>query len=484
MTFNNKHIQNINKLVASNKINRALREIQWLVLKTISDDRFTAVIFDSPQLDELCEEIGIRVADKVLNSNDVSTDKLSAHSSVIVCSRLQASGGHTRVIEDFIRYTPKRNVLVLVTEVPGRSDRIYAETSVAEFGATIEWAKRGNLEKRLYWLGKRLLSAKPDNIFLFNHHEDSVAVAAMQIAKDSNIYFYHHGDHHLSLGVHLSGANHIDIHAFGYDNCKNNLGVSHNTYYPLVTKDMGARPDTLEFMTSGQLVTCTAAGKNKVEIKHDGVCYIDFVPRLLSFTKGRHFHIGKLSWFARYRIRQALKHAGVEQNAFIYIPWVKSVWTALHEYKIDVYISSFPITGGRTLIEAMGSCTPVILFNNPKSRVLSGIDLAYPSAFIWDEESNLFTYLQCLTAEKLATESMLARNYFLKHYRVELLKESLTNNSHHAPPPLNPLMINKPDLPGDSKTSIYSNSTRMNFKNGLYFRLKYFRSLIMNWIVG
>lgn len=484
MSIDNKYIQNIKILIASNKINRALREIQWLVLKVISDSRYTAAIYDSPELDQLCEKIGIRVADEIQNKKDLATDNISKHSLVIVCSRLQASGGHTRVIEDFIRYTPKNDVLVLVTEVPAISDRIYAEKSLTELGATVECCGRGNLEHRLYWLNTRLLSAEPDEIFLFNHHEDSVAVAAMQIVKKAKVYFYHHGDHHLSLGVHLSGAEHIDIHAFGYENCRIKLGVTNNTYYPLVTKDMGTRPDTLGFMSSGQLITCTAAGKNKVEIKHEGSSYIDLIPRLLSLTKGRHIHIGKLSRLARYRMQRALKQAGVEESAFIYIPWVKSVWTALHEYKIDVYISSFPITGGRTLIEAMGSGTPVILYNNPKSRVLSGIDLVYPSAFIWSEEDDLLNYLQCLTSEKLLAESKLARSYFLKYYRDELLEKSLTQQAHHAPPPLNPFNTSKAELPVVPKFSIKSIDIIMAFKAVFYFRLKYLRSLIMNRFLG
>lgn len=484
MTINNSAIQNIESYIAAEEINKALRKIQWLVLKIISDHRYTSAIYASPELDLLCEKIGQYVAKKILDSDSPRHNKTTQHSVVIVCSRLQVSGGHTRVIEDFIRHLPNNDLLVLVTEVPARSDREHAGRRLTELGAMVEWCGRGNLENRLYWLDRRLLSANPKDIFLFNHHEDSVAVAAMQSVKDAQIYFYHHGDHHLSLGVHLAGAEHIDIHAFGYENCRNNLGVSRNTYFPLVTKDMGERPDTLGFMASGQLVTCTAAGKNKVEIKHQGTSYIDLIPRLLCCTRGRHIHIGKLSRFARYRIRRGLKRLGVERSAFVYIPWVQSVWAALHEHQIDVYISSFPITGGRTLIEAMGSGTPVILYNNAKSRVLSGVDLVYPSAFIWDEESDLLSYLQCLTSEKLLTESKLARSYFLKHYRDELLKESLAQQSHHAPPPLNPFKTSRAESLIDLKSSIKSIGIMMIFKTDIYFRIKYFRSLIINRVFG
>ncbi|MAZ69718.1 MULTISPECIES: hypothetical protein [Porticoccus] len=480
MAINNSAIQNITSYIAAEKINKALRKIQWSVLKIISDDHYTAAIYDSPELDLLCEKIGKYVAKKIQDSDSPSHNKTTQHSVVIVCSRLQVSGGHTRVIEDFIRHLPNNDLLVLVTEVPARSDREHAGRRLTELGAMVEWCGRGNLEKRLYWLGRRLLSANPKDIFLFNHHEDSVAVAAMQVAKQAKVHFYHHGDHHLSLGVHLTGAEHIDIHAFGYENCRNKLGIVRNTYFPLVTEDRGARPDSIGFLAGDHLVTCTAAGKNKVEIKHADISYIDFIPKLLSSSKGRHIHIGKLSWFARCRIRRSIQRLGLKQSAFVYIPWVQSVWDTLHEQKVDIYISSFPITGGRTLIEAMGSGTPVVLYNNPKSRLLSGIDLVYPAAFIWSTESNLLDYLQSLTAVKLLTESKLARGHFLRHYRDELLEEALTPQAYHAPPPLNPFKTSIPELP-DSSLFLNKNAhRRTSFRASIYFRLKYLRSIILN----
>jgi glycosyltransferase involved in cell wall biosynthesis len=482
LNINKKHIQNIKTLIDSNRINRALRKIQWSVLKIISDNRFTAVLYDSPELDLLCEEIGKRVKRKILNSDPPSPDNITQHSAVIVCSRLQVTGGHTRVIEDFVRLLPNKDVLVLVTEVPARSNRRHVSRRLTGLGASVEWCKKGNLEKRLYWLEKRLLSANPKDIFLFNHHEDSVAVAGMQMAKEAKVHFYHHGDHHLSLGIHLTNAEHIDIHAFGYENCRNKLGINENTYFPLVAEDRGTRPDSIEFMSNGHVVTCTAAGKNKVENKHDGPYYIDVISRLLTVTKGQHIHMGKLSWVARFRIRQAIQRSGLKQSTFIYIPWVQNVWNALHEHNVDIYLSSFPITGGRTLIEAMGSGIPVVLYNNPESRLLSGVDLVYPDAFIWIEESNLLDYLQSLTPEKLLAESKLARDYFLRHYRDELLREALTKKASHHPPPPRRMNTRRSELPGTSPFSKQNTDRIISLKTKTYFSLKYLRSIISNLV--
>lgn len=479
--INNNSLQKIESLLKAGKINKALRQIQWAVLQVTSDDRYTAVKFDSPELDLQCEKIGKCVAKKILGASS-PTFNSSKHTIVIVCSRLQTSGGHTRVIEDFIRQFPNKDTLLLVTEVPGRSDRKLLGERISALGATVEWSGRGNLEKRLVWLQRRLLAADPDDVYLFNHHEDGVAVSAMQILSEAKIHFYHHGDHHLCLGLHIRGAEHIDIHAFGYNNCKNNLGINLNTYMPLVAEDRGPRPQSLGFISGGKLISCTAAGKNKVEIRHAGVSYTDVIPKLLSSTKGRHIHIGKLSWLARFRIRRSLQRAGLDLNSFVYIPWVQSVWDALHQYNVDLYLSSFPVTGGRTLIEAMGSGTPVVLYNNQKSRLLSGVDLVYSTAFIWNEVSDLLNYIPNITPEKLVIESKVARDYFLSHYHDELLKVRLNEQISHAPPPLNPLVSVNPGSIDSSLSTHNNTATRSFIRTSLYLRLKYLRSVLHNLV--
>lgn len=479
---NTNSLQKIESLISAGKINKALRQIQWAVLKITTDNRYTAVKFDSPELDLQCERIGKYLAPKVLRSGSLPLNSRK-HTVVIVCSRLQASGGHTRVIEDFIRQFPNKDTLLLVTEVPGRSDRKHVGERMSALGATVEWSGRGNLEKRLLWLQGRLLAADPDDVYLFNHHEDGVAVSAMQILNEAKIHFYHHGDHHLCLGLHIRGAEHIDIHAFGYNNCKNNLGIELNTYMPLVTEDRGPRPQSLGFISGGKLITCTAAGKNKVEIKHAGISYVEVIPKLLSSTKGRHIHIGKLSWLARFRIWRSLQRAGVDLSSFVYIPWVQSVWDALHQHNVDLYLSSFPVTGGRTLIEAMGSGTPVVLYNNQKSRLLSGVDLVYSTAFIWSEVSDLLNYIPKITREKLAIESKVAREHFLRHYHDKLLNKGLNQHVSHVPPPLNANVISNLES-FDRSTTVNNNiGKRRPLRASLYLGLKYLRSVIQNSVL-
>jgi hypothetical protein len=183
------------------------------------------------------------------------------------------------------------------------------------------------------------------------------------VLGDIDKYFYHHADHHFSLGLFLEGFKHIDFHAFGFHRCRNESQITDNIYLPLTASDFGVN-SKVEFMQDGKLVTCTAAGHNKLEVPHF-VSYFDLIPELLAETGGKHIHIGKLSWFARRKLQWNLRKAGVDASNFVYVPWVPSVWKALQDYRVDLFVTSFPIVGGKTLVEVMGAGVPIVVHDNP-----------------------------------------------------------------------------------------------------------------------
>ena len=209
----------------------------------------------------------------------------------------------------------------------------------------------------------------------------------------------------------------------GYSNCRNVLGIE-NYYIPLTLDDKGDRPADIPFFNNGVLTTCTAARSNKIEIPYF-VSYLDLVPKLLKATRGRHIHIGRLTPWALSKIRRGLKRYGIPHDQFTYTPWVPSVWKSLHDYRVDLYIASFPYGGGLTLIETMGAGIPVALHKHLYSRILSCIDLAYPRAFNWRSPDELLDFCQTLTPDFLEMQSRAARLQYLKFHRREVLEDIL-----------------------------------------------------------
>lgn len=417
--------ESVSHLTEAGDLDRALGLIHDFVERIITEPLCTSQVFGSKELDRLCQRIGEENFTAI--KREVADTTPSQNNQPAVCyivTKLQKSGGHTRVIEDFIKARPEAQHVLLSTELGGRSDTDYLMNGLArQANIAVELAPKGSYHQRLTWLQKRLLEVHPVKVYLFNHHQDSVAVAAIQPDMGLDGSFYHHGDHHLCLGVYLSHLEHIDPHPMGYHNCRDTLGIS-NSYIPLTVDDKGDRPADWPFLSDGMLTTCTAARSNKIEIPYF-VSYLELMPKLLKATRGRHIHIGRLTPWARFNIRRGLKLFDIKPDRFIYIPWVPSVWRALHDYRVDLYISSFPYGGGLTLIEAMGAGVPVVLHRHIFSRVLSVIDLAYPEAFCWRYPEELLDYCSRLKPENLEEQSILGRKQYEKFHKWEIFKDAV-----------------------------------------------------------
>lgn len=416
--------KSVDKTIDRGDLDLALRSIFEFVERIITEPLCTSQVFGSRELDALCERIG-QLGLSAMPRRMGSVSESGTLTYVYIVTKLQKSGGHTRVIEDFIGSRPAAAHVVLSTELCGRSDAEYVQNELTKRrNVRFESAPPGSFVRRLAWLQDRIHEIAPAHTYLFNSHQDSVAVAAVQ-PREGGASFYHHGDHHLCLGVHLTGLEHIDPHPMGYHNCRDALGIR-NTYLPLTVGDQGERPPGQPFRADGLLVTCTAARSNKVEIAYFAR-YVEVVPALLKTTGGKHIHIGRLSPMARLEISRAMKRNGIPADRFEYIPWVRSVWRTLQDRRVDLYVASFPYGGGLTLIEAMGAGVAVALHNHISSRVLSGIELAYPEAFLWRVPEQLLEYCATVPADELERNSRLGRARYLALHRRELLAEMLNS---------------------------------------------------------
>lgn len=407
------------------QINFALRIIHDLVERIVTEPICTSQAFASRDLDQLCLRIGRQNLHSLgVGQEDPWPLRTNRSRLVYVVSRLQRSGGHSRLMHDFIRAQPGKDHLILSTGVGGPSDedylsKLYADDDSVRFMT----APYKDLQSRLTWMQSMLACSQPEHTYLLNHHQDTVAVAALVPELGLKGSFLHHGDHHLCLGVHLDHLTHVDLHPMGYHYCRDALGVD-NRYLPLTFEDKHFVPVQTEFASGGCLTTATAARSNKIEIPYY-VSYLDTIPRLLKVTGGRHIHIGKLTPWGLRHMRAQMRKNGVPEDRLIYIEWTPSVWRSLQEHQVDVYIASFPYGAAITLIEAMGAGVPVIMHQHMFSRVLSGLELAYPEVFRWADPEDLFAHLATLEPERLTREKWLSRQRYETFHRPELLQAYL-----------------------------------------------------------
>lgn len=412
-------VDNAMAALGRGNINTALALVHDFVERIITEPLCTSQVFASSDLDQLCMLIG-RQQLAALAHQEVARDVESVTTTYVV-SRLQRSGGHARLVQDLIRTQPDKQHLILSTEIGGPSDiKYFRELYRSNQNIQFITAPRGNFAKRLMWLQSELIKIQPAYLYLFNHHQDSVAVSALVPELGLKGSYFHHGDHHLCLGVHLSHLSHVDLHPMGFHYCQHELGIN-SRYLPLTFEDKHLVSVQTQFMQGGSLMTATAARSNKVEIPYY-VSYVETIPRILKATGGRHLHIGKLTPWALRRIYTGMKNLGVPKDRFVYFEWTDSVWKALQKHQVDVYIASFPYGAGLTLIEAMGAGVPVIMHEHIYSRVLSGLELAYPEAFRWANPDDLVNHLANLTPVQLENERTLSRSQYENYHRKEILE--------------------------------------------------------------
>ncbi|MGP8439558.1 hypothetical protein ACT2FY_30300 [Paraburkholderia fungorum] len=417
-------------LFEAGDIESVLGRIQAFVRAVDADRRAVAKVFADPVLDEWCQRIGATVA--ALPELSSPAQEPERADCVILATELYRAGGHSAVIGDLVRTGRfgSRTVLLLTDTLDSADPEISAE----RFGPLVESeiAPAGSLLEKLRWTFLQLLVLRPRRLILFNHHYDSVAIAAAQPGVADEIVFYHHGDHQLCLGVTLTHTLHVDPHALGFHHCRAAHGLTQNVFWPLIVDDLGAPRPFTNHRTA--LRTCSSGSSNKFELDYK-YKYVDLVPRILACTGGTHVHIGPLSGGALRRLYSGLDALLVPHDRFVHIPWVQSVWRALQQQRIDVYLTSFPLGGGRAAIEAMGAGIPIIGHSCYVSPFYGGQDMLYPQAFLWETPDQLLSHVGCVDFQQLERESHQARAHYEQHHTASALKRAIDAGIEAPPPP-------------------------------------------------
>lgn len=401
-------------LVECGKFGDALDAIRQFSEAVINNQRSVGKVFASADLDKLCRYIGKIAASK---AGIGSLCPLERKGTVILATELVNAGGHVELIKDIIRLKLfDAPISILLTDILDRAQEDIITNFSVTYGVTIEVAKVCSTNDRLMWLFDRLRSSVPTTLVLLTYNQDGVGIAAASSYVAGKVVFIHHADHHLCLGVTCEDFIHIDPHNIGFFHCKNELGIKNNYYWPLTINLGSLEPRSDQFLSEGHLVTCSSGRPDKFNASYYLYDYFKLIPKLLAATSGRHIHIGSLTADMEAGLQHALMAEGVDPARFTNIPWVPSVARALIEYHVDLYISSFPLGGGKATLEAMAAGTPLLMHQSYRSRFHGGGDLAYPDAWLWRTEADLLDMASNISVDDLMRHSLLARAHYGKYH--------------------------------------------------------------------
>ena len=166
------------------------------------------------------------------------------------------------------------------------------------------------------------------------------------------------------------------------------------------------------------LTTCTRALASKFTPRYP-FSYFSEVPFILEKSGGRHIHVGPLEPSQLRQIHEGIAARGLPQEKFVHVRQVRCLWQHLVDCEVGMYISSFPVFGGRALLEALGSGTPVLAHRQSFSSCFSDIEMLYPGCLEWRTRDDLHRAIASADTALLRRHAQTGRDWYEQQYSMD-----------------------------------------------------------------
>lgn len=352
------------------------------------------------------------MSDMVLAGKASGTRK-SGKVPVIVATGIYPDGGHTRIIEDFVRVNPES--LLILTNYSASLGEGVSSISPRAIGSLPILSLPidsvvGNII-RLNSICRNIAS----EVYLVSHHYDVVANAALCSHLEAPVFFIHHSDHRVCLGATNDSFVHVDMVPHMFELC-GKLLRGDVEYWPQGVNDLGRK---IYQYPLGDI--CTASSGGLVKYSWDGyLSYPLIIQKLLSSGVGSHYHIGHLSDEKLHQIRSVLIADSIDPDRFKYIERVDSLWGALLELPIHFFVGSAPVHGLRTSIEVQGAGVPILPFFQNDADLLCEKKLYGDQALFWSVPDEIPRMIWSSVSDHSFISSQ-TREHFLRNYSLQLM---------------------------------------------------------------
>ena len=418
----------------------------------------------SPEMDAFCLEIGHAIAGSAPAAAALNPRQPL---DLFVASELYATGGHTGLLGDYLRACGRRRLLAVSRLLNGPRnlpDVICKRLDLEP--ADILLCQEPGLRRKCRWLIDLIRLHRPQRVFLFTHAHDSAAIAACVPADDVRYHFIHHADHSPALGAFRTDYIHIDLTPFCFACCQP-AHRSRNRFLSVTAEDRGRRPAANFGKRQSPFLTAACGSSTKFELERSAL-YGETVATILKATGGRHLHIGDLSPMQLRGIQRVLRRHGAAMERFEHVPFVPSLWRALAERQVDLYIGSLPQRGARASVEAMGSGTPAIWYVVGEETRFHDTHMKYPEAETWRTQDELAALLARMDGAWLARQSAAARAHYEARHDPRTLARHLAAADIDAPGPAlpdagpgGPQLVSFDTLPISLQDRLYARSVAM-----------------------
>lgn len=278
---------------------------------------------------------------------------------IILATRVYPTGGHSRVIADIARLMGGHRVTVIFTDIYRQvsyrgqlSRREQDQALIPTRSAVILNAP--TLVEKIVELHALLNALRPSRIFLLNNHMDPVAVAGAWAFR-SVVDYVHHADYMPAIGSSLEFGAHVDLTYTCHLACRR-AGLP--AIYAGLTIPPPATIDPLAPAASRlRIATCGSLHKYRHPARYK---WTDYVAAALATGDSELVHIGPVDDSFIEEIAQALVQAGIDSDRYRAVGPVADLQSELKRQGAQIFLSSYPVSGGKANLEAMAAGLPVL----------------------------------------------------------------------------------------------------------------------------
>lgn len=326
-----------------------------LVNATFRNDYFKFKTLFYPQLDNYI----LKLSDKFVSNKIKEHNGCRLH--VIIGTEFDVVGGHSRIAKQFNALTDS-NLIVLTDIFNHLNEHEEWRLKITEmfYPVPVIFIPSGTYTQKTKFLINLLDNLNPLIVSCFNHHQDPIPLIATSRVQYKFKFYYHHCDHEPSLGASITEYIHIDTNEYTHEICKNLSNFQKIFHLPLCFENKSTK--NLHFETSEKLNTFSVGKSSRYFIgrKKESKSYPWFLVYLFKNGTDKHFHVGELTNEELVIMGEVFIENDIDANRFVYLGTRTSVIDSIKDIKNIVFLPSFPIGGGLTLIECISLGIPII----------------------------------------------------------------------------------------------------------------------------
>jgi len=292
----------------------------------------------------------------------------------IVATQIYARGGHSKVAGDISSLIGADRTTLVMTDVyrklnPMGMLGVRAQPSPLKRRADV-LLRGASLAGKILELFNILAAIRPTRIFMLTHHFDIVAAVALWPFRDV-VEFLHHADHVPAIGATVAYSEHVDLTWTCHKAC---LAAGLPAAYAGMTALRADRARSPPPAHAGRLriATCGPAAKYKGRATF---AWSDFAIAALRRGDVDMVHVGPADEELKSAITSGLREAGLDPQLYDFAGETPDLVQALIDQGAGAYLASYPVSGGKAIIEAQSIGLPTFVPVDSASPPLLQFDL-------------------------------------------------------------------------------------------------------------